>query len=260
MTLPDDPAKWAMKAFEDDRNFKIDRLEQYLNGDHPVAFATSKFRKTFGDVFRDFSYNRLDSVINAHADRLQVTGISSNDKTLAAAAQAQWDANQMDVRENEATGHALGLGDGFVIVEKHPVSGDVHYWMNDPRMIRVHYSDEVPGQIDLAVKRWIGEDKYARMNLYFADRVEKIHLAESFIEHDSHIGWIVGEARRRILFTRRERHGSRFSPGEQRTHEQLWPERDRATDPVAGRAQLRADERYGRDRVWRVPAACADGR
>lgn len=174
MTLPIDAPVWADKAFKDGRNARIDTLEKYLNGDQPLAFATSKFRQTFGRTFESFAYNRLEAVVSAYTDGLQVSGLSADDPTLAAEAQYQWDFNRMDVRENEATSDALGLGDGFLIAEadlNRP--GEVHYWINDPRAIRVHYSDEVPGQLDLAAKRWIDSDDHARMNLYYMDRVEK---------------------------------------------------------------------------------------
>lgn len=174
MTLPTDPVVWANKAFNDGRNEIIDKYQEYLEGKHPVAFATDKFRKTFGRTFDSFAYNRLESVVSAYTDGLQVSGLSSDDPGLAADAQMQWDDNRMDVRENESTTDALGYGDGFLVVEADPnVNGRVHYWVNDPRNIRVHYSDEVPGELDLAAKRWVAEDGYARLNLYYVDKVDK---------------------------------------------------------------------------------------
>lgn len=174
MTLPDKPIEWANKAFNDGRNATIDRYQEYLEGRQPIAFATDKFRKTFGRTFDSFAYNRLESVVAAYTDGLQVSGLSSDNPDLAAAAQLQWDDNRMDVRENESTTDALGYGDGFIIVEADPnTTGRVHYWVNDPRNIRVHYSDEIPGELDLAAKRWVAEDGYARLNLYYVDRVDK---------------------------------------------------------------------------------------
>lgn len=174
MTLPADPIVWAKDAFNDGRNPTITLYEEYLDGKQPVAFATQKFRNAFGDVFKDFAYNRLESVINAHADRLQVAGLSANEPGLAAFAQAQWDANRMDVRENESTGNALSHGDSFLIVEADPERTDtVHYWVNDARNIRVHYSDTVPGELDMAVKRWTGENGHSYLNVYYTNRVEK---------------------------------------------------------------------------------------
>ena len=174
MTFPTDPVAWAVKAFQDGRDDTISMYDEYLSGKQPIAFATVSFRETFGKLFDSFAYNRLSSVIDAHSDRMQVSGIGANDKTLATLAQQQWDANQMDVRENEATSDALGFGDGFLIVERHAVTGQVYYWVNDPRQIRVHYSDDRPGHLDLAAKAWLDtESKHGFLTLYFADHVEK---------------------------------------------------------------------------------------
>lgn len=173
MTVHADPVKWAVKAFDDGRNDIYTTYDEYLSGKQPAAFATEAFRTTFGRLFESFAYNRLASVVDAHNDRLQITGFGSDDKGLAQAAQEQWDANQMDIREDEATGDALGFGDAYLVVEKDPRTGDIHYWVNDPRLIRVHYADDRPGHLDLAAKRWIDEDGYGRLTIYTESKVER---------------------------------------------------------------------------------------
>lgn len=173
MTLPDDPIKWATEAFKDGRNDTYNTIERYLNGDQPIAFATKTFRNAFGSLFESFAYNRLSSVVEAHSDRLQITNIDGKDKGLVDLAQGFWDANQMDVRENESTNDSLSYGDGFISVELHPNGSQPVYWVNDPRLIRVHFDDQIPGRIDLAVKRWVEQDGYAYLNLYFEDHIEK---------------------------------------------------------------------------------------
>lgn len=174
MTLPQDPIKWASDQFnKDGRNRVIDTYEEYLDGKQPVAFATPKFKSAFGGLYESFSYNRMESVVEAHVDRLQVTNIGGRDKQLVEIAQQNWDANNMDQRENESTTDALAYGDGFVSVEMHPTENRPVYWVNDPRLIRVHFDDRVPGRIEMAVKRWREPDGYGYMNVYYEDRIEK---------------------------------------------------------------------------------------
>ena len=174
MPLPDDPVKWAVDAFRDGRNRTYDTCAAYMDGDQPLALATETFRSTFGRLFEAFFYNRAEAVVDAHADRLRVEGIAADDRTLANQAQEMWDRNRMDLREGHAEADAFGLGDAYLIVEMHPQRGDVHFWVQDPRTVRVHYADDVPGELDLAAKMWIDPDlKRARLNLYFRDRVEK---------------------------------------------------------------------------------------
>lgn len=174
MTLPSDPIVWASDQFnKDGRNKVIDTYEEYLDGKQPVAFATPKFRTAFAGLYESFSYNRMESVVEAHVDRLQVTNIGGRDDALVELAQNFWDANNMDQRENESTTDALAYGDGFVSVEMHPTENRPVYWVNDPRLIRVHFDDQVPGRIEMAVKRWIEPDGYGYLNVYYEDRIEK---------------------------------------------------------------------------------------
>jgi hypothetical protein len=173
MTLPADPVKWALKMFQDDRTDRYNTYQEYVTGDQPLAFATLRFESTFGRLFEAFSYNRCELVIDAHADRLRVSGFGADTPTLATDAQLLWDANRMDVREGHVESDAFTYGDSYVIVEMHPDRGDVQLWTQDPRTVRVHYSSEAPGELDLAVKRWVTEDGRTRLTLYFADRIEK---------------------------------------------------------------------------------------
>lgn len=173
MTLPEEPLKWAVDAFKDGRNTRYATYQQYVDGMQPLAFASAKFRSAFGQLFEAFAYNRCASVVDAYANRLRVTGFGADDDTAAQVAQEIWDQNRMDVREGHAEADQLALGDSYVIVEKHPASGNIQMWIQDPRFIRVHYGDDVPGELDLATKIWIDEASYCHLNLYFKDRIEK---------------------------------------------------------------------------------------
>lgn len=173
MTLPTDGVKWAVDAFKDARNLRYSTYASYLDGIQPLSFASVKFRSAFGQLFEAFAYNRCSSVVDAHADRLRVTGFGADDPTIAQAAQDLWDANRMDVREGQVEVDQLALGDAYVIAEVHPVRGDVQYWAQDPRMVRVHYGDDAPGALDLGTKVWYDDERYCHLNLYFRDRIEK---------------------------------------------------------------------------------------
>ncbi len=173
MALPDDPLKWGITALKDTRSAQYATYRQYLSGVQPLAFATEKFRSAFGRLFDTFSYNRCAMVVDAHADRLCVDGFGADDDALAQKAQELWDDNRMDVREGQVEADAFALGDAYVIVEQHPETGAIHLWPQAAEAIRVHYTDDEPDKIDLAVKRWVGEDKRIYVTLYFADRIEK---------------------------------------------------------------------------------------
>ncbi|MGI8403914.1 MAG: phage portal protein, partial [Thermomicrobiales bacterium] len=173
MTLPNDPMRWAVDAFRDGRNERYSTYAAYLDGRQPLSFASVKFRSAFGQLFEAFAYNRCASVVDAHADRLRVTGFGADDETIAQAAQDLWDANRMDVREGQVEADQLALGDSYVIAEMHPTRGDVQLWAQDPRLVRVHYGDDAPGELDLGTKVWFDDARYCHLNLYFRDRIEK---------------------------------------------------------------------------------------
>jgi len=176
MTLPAEPLAWAVKAFRDERVIAYALYRRYLAGDHPIAFATPKFRSAFGSLFEAFSYNRCGTVVDAHADRLRVAGFGANDdegpSPIAQQAEDLWNANEMDVRQGQVEVEAFGLGDGYVSVEVHPDTGDVVLWPQRPENIRVHWDGNRPGVIDLAAKQWVEDDR-TYLNLYFVDRIEK---------------------------------------------------------------------------------------
>jgi hypothetical protein len=174
LTLPDTriALAWAHDAFKT-HGSHYGNCRRYLVGDQPLEYATEKFKSAFGRQFKTFAYNRCAMVVDAHADRLQVDGFGADNDALAQAAQDLWDDNQMDVREGQVEAEAFGMGDGYVIVEVHPITGDVLIWPQYAENVRIQYSDTMPGEIMQAARRWLGDDKYLYLNLYFPDRIEK---------------------------------------------------------------------------------------
>ena len=51
----------------------------YYNGEHKMAFTTSQFRQTFGNLFAAFADNWCDLVVDAAAERLRVEGFRFGD-------------------------------------------------------------------------------------------------------------------------------------------------------------------------------------
>jgi hypothetical protein len=174
MALPEDAVKWAVQAFRDGRNDTYNTYRDYLDGKHPLMFATAEYRSAFGLMLSEFRYNRCGMVVDAHADRLQVEGFNINDDALGQEAWNLWSRNRMRVREGHAEIDTFGLGDSYLIVEMHPERARTIMWVEDPRHVRVHYDENTPGELDLAAKMWTDPDtEHARLNLYFKDRAEK---------------------------------------------------------------------------------------
>jgi hypothetical protein len=150
------------------------RYAAYYDGQHPLTFATQKFRNAFGSTFAAFSDNLCPAVVDAVADRLLLEGfgVEQGGDTLAAAAWALWLANRMDRRAGEVHLEALRSGDAYVIVWPDATGAPIFY-PNGAAACTVHYDAEAPGRVLWASKQWWADDGHARLNLYYPDRIEK---------------------------------------------------------------------------------------
>jgi len=168
------PLKWAVSAFRDktqDDRYALDA--RYLDGEHDLAFATDKYKSTFGTLFTAFSYNRCGVVVDAHTDRLHIEGFEADDQSAADQAWEIWQQNEMEVRFNEFAGEGLGLGDSYLLVWPDTDTGEPTIWPQRAADVRVHYSTERPGQITTAAKRWRLHDNRIRLNIYTNNRVDR---------------------------------------------------------------------------------------
>lgn len=152
-----------------ERQKRIKIYRKYYEGDHNLAFATSKFRNAFADLFKEFAYNMCPSVVDALADRLRITGFGKS--PAGDLAWQIWQANKMTQRAGELHTDALTVGDAYIIVWP-DADGAPLLSVNTAEETTVHYADEDRSRIDWAAKRWsIG--KQIRLNLYYDNRIEK---------------------------------------------------------------------------------------
>ena len=179
-----DPLRWATDAFKDKRlTDRYDLYRRYAAGDQDLRFATPKYATTFGTLFREFGYNRCATVVDAHADRLQVERFTvehdSGGLQGSETAGDLWRRNRMDGRAGEVHKAALRDGDAYLIVwpETGTAMGESaafpQFWPQRADQIRVRYDDEQPGLIVMAAKTWTLGDGRRRLNVYYPDRTEK---------------------------------------------------------------------------------------
>jgi len=144
-----------------------ERALRYYRGDHPLNFATTKFRNTFGELFQELADNLCDDVVNEPTDRLQIENWGG---TKAKEAQEWWDAQRGSARSGSIHQNGFRAGDAYAIVWD---NGDdqPRLYVQDPRQMAVRYSQSEPDTLEVAAKCW-REGKGYRLNLYYADRVE----------------------------------------------------------------------------------------
>ncbi len=151
------------------------QAERYYAGKHNLAFASEKFRSTFGSLFREFAMNLCPAICDALRDRLKISGFSvadDNGRSLAAAARQIWHRNRMDLRAGEVHKTAVLCGDAYVVVWPDD-SGEVAIYPHKPANVCVFYDEAAPGRVTLAAKCWRQPDGRVRINIFFRDRVER---------------------------------------------------------------------------------------
>lgn len=171
---------WAVDAANDSqRNARYQHYRRYYEGDHDLAFATEKFRTSFGALFRTFAYNRCAAAIEAMTDRLAIERFSAGDgseREIEQRAAAIWAANAMQERETEVYREAFVCGDAYVLVWPDPETRQPIIWPQEAHLCRVRYADEHPNTVILAQKSWREQPSGAarvRLNVYFPERIER---------------------------------------------------------------------------------------
>lgn len=173
----------ALEQFRN-QSARYRRSNRYYAGRHDLSFATEKFANTFGDLFREFALNLCPAVVDAVRDKLRIRGFGiqrigerSPEPTAEAAADIRaaidrfWRVNRMAIRAGEVHKEALKNGDAYLIVW--PGDGGIRMFPNSAESCTVHYNENEPGRIDWAAKYWRDGDRRTRLNLFFADRIEK---------------------------------------------------------------------------------------
>lgn len=177
------PEEWrdTLNARLDRRRPTIAHFEAYYEGEHRLAFATSKFREAFGNLFAAFSDNWCGVVVDASVERLEVQGFRfGRDKNADDEAWRLWQANGLDAAS--IVGHETAISTGY---------GSLLVWEGedaDTPSITVEHPAEMivataPGNFRrrrAALKKWIEEDGRAMATLYLPDGIFKWQTAEKY--------------------------------------------------------------------------------
>lgn len=178
-----DPLAWALKALrDDDRQGGYRAARRYYDGDHPMMFATDKFKSTFGKTLSAVADNLCPAVVDSVADRLKVTGVEPGvgpdgkelgSAELATQAWGIWQRNRMDVRAPETHREALLTGDAFVLVWPNAANEAV-MWPLEAGDVVVSYDPNEPGVLRRAARVWQDDDDgLIHVDVYFRDRVNR---------------------------------------------------------------------------------------
>jgi hypothetical protein len=160
------------------RQAKCSKLGRYYVGDHDLAFATQKFRNFLGNLFHTCSDNLVPAVMNGFADNLGIENfmVEEGDTKVSDAARRIRQANFMEQGAGDVHREFVLSGDTYVIVSVDSKGGPTIY-PNRSSEFTVIYDNEMPGQINAAMKVWAAAARRTRPNVFLPDRIEKYEAA-----------------------------------------------------------------------------------
>lgn len=173
---------WAVLEIKD-RAERIFVYRAYYDGEHPFMYATQRWRQEFYEMFYRLRDNLCAAIVDAKADRIQLTGLTGADDkprdAVSAALETMWARETLETRQGEITKNALKDGDAFVFVW--PDQQNLARWyIQRGDRVCVEYAAEPQGTIAKAAKLWPTTEYTAnntralwRLNLYYPDRTER---------------------------------------------------------------------------------------
>ena len=151
------------------------KFYRYADGDHPLIFPSNSPPRGFYELFRRFRENLCPATYESVADRLEVVGfdVESGDQQAAEAAEAWWQRERLDRRQNEVSVEFLKAGDAYGIVwPDRDQPNRARFWPQPAHLCTIRYDEETE-QPELGAKLWRLRDGSWRLNLYYPSVIEK---------------------------------------------------------------------------------------
>jgi hypothetical protein len=144
----------------------------YYQGVQRIAFATSKWRDTFGALFNELADNWCQLVVDACVERLNVVGFrfGPEDENADDQAWQLWQANYLDADSTLAHTEACKVGVSYVLVVPNPDDPDTpRITVEDATQVIVQHAPDDRRKRLAALKRWDEADGTGRAVLYTPD-------------------------------------------------------------------------------------------
>lgn len=178
MPVENADVSWAVEEVKI-RARVVGLYRDYYNGNHRLPWATERWNEVFRALFERFRDNLCPAVVNAKADRLQLTAVTAGGGEIDKAIARTWRRERLLERNGQIHKDALKEGDAFVMVWPDETNNARWYVQRGDRMA-VRYAAEPQGDLEVAAKLWpVTEPKDSstkvtwRLNLYYQDRIER---------------------------------------------------------------------------------------
>jgi len=165
------------------RQVLLQRLQDYHDGKHRLAFTSQKFRDAFGGMFASFADNWCQLVVDAVEERLNVEGFRfGTDPKSDKDAWTIWQANCLDAESQLAHSESLIKGDAYAIVWGDD-EGNPKVSIESPRDVVVAFAPGNRKKRVAALKRWRDDDGF-HCTLFTPDFVYKFDKDDRNVNGD----------------------------------------------------------------------------
>lgn len=153
------------------RQGEYEEAEAYYEGNVSEVFGSAGMARVFRNSPYRTNLNFCRPVVDAVHNRLEIAAILGTSDAANKIIGATWEKNELFLDANEVHRRALANGDYFVMAWPDE-DGEIEFSLNSPQTTAIVYDPERPRKKQYAVKMW-EENGNTRMNLYYADRIEK---------------------------------------------------------------------------------------
>ncbi len=171
------------------------KAEQYFEDTVPEVFASLRLRRAMAATGTDFRINFARIPVTSVVNRLEISSTTCpSDDDATAWIERQWASNELDLEGPNFHLRACEFGDAYAIVWPAEVDtpatddfvapdadrgagtadqSDVEISYNSPLCCRIIYDPEHERRKAFAIKRWTTTTGAVRVDLYYADRLER---------------------------------------------------------------------------------------
>jgi Phage portal protein, SPP1 Gp6-like len=165
----------------------LETYDAYYRGEHPLQFATSKFREAFGRLFEAFGDNWCQIVVDASVERLKVDGFRAGGDT-SDEAWAIWQRNALDVESTIAHTEAGKSGHVYLLVDPNGEDGP-RITVETPLQVIVASDPGDRRRRVAALKRWNDDSGRGYATVYLPDYVLK-YESEKPLRESTEVEWV----------------------------------------------------------------------
>lgn len=160
-----------------------DLYRDYEEGRHKYPYATPKFREKFGWILRQARLNACYTVRSNFTDLVQIQAWAGKG---AVAANTLAETTDLDMVIDLAVNESFRTGDGYILVWPGK-DGKPRPWYHRADQAGFLLDPEDPSVLQVGWKIWVDRSGYARVNLYYADVMER-WVSNAKVRQDGSVG------------------------------------------------------------------------